>query len=78
MGNKRIFKEKLFTLFPINPTEKDDPKKYSFDDYLNIYEAIKAHIPFSDQKENMALCRFLYAACVVFDRFSIPTPFYIN
>lgn len=73
------YKKKLFELFPLDKSGSDDsPKEIDDHIYLKIYDEVKNRIPFEDNRENCALARFLYAACVKFDRFSVPTPYFVD
>lgn len=71
-------KEKILQLFPRGVEVLSVFHDIEEEEYHRLLDAVESSIPFADLEENYSLRVFLYAGCLKFDRWTVPTPFVIS
>ncbi len=71
-------KKRLQTMFPIDSAAATTYQQYAESEYLELLEAVRRHMPHTAANPDFSLVQFLYAGCLKFDRFTVPTPFVVD
>lgn len=70
-------KSQILKLFPPGTDPVSTHHNHSDDFYLDTLREIQGIIPFRKPKQNLSLSLFLYAGCIHFDRWFVPSPFIV-
>ena len=65
-------------MFPMGSDAATIYNQYVESEYLDLLEAVRRHMPHTAANHDIYLVQFLYAGCLKFDRFTVPTPFVVD